>query len=57
MSGKGDTPRPFSVSQEDYGAEFDRIFGQKECSPIPQYPTDRPEGDPEIAPDWHAKGL
>ncbi len=27
--GKGDSPRPFSVSQEDFGNNFDRIFGKK----------------------------
>jgi len=27
MSGKGDKPRPFSVSQEHYASEWDRIFG------------------------------
>ena len=29
MSGKGDSPRPFSVSQDEYGASMDRIFGAK----------------------------
>ena len=29
MSGKGSTPRPFSVSQEEFGNNFDRIFGKK----------------------------
>lgn len=27
MSGKGSKPRPFSVSQEHYASEYDRIFG------------------------------
>lgn len=27
--GKGSTPRPFSVSQEQYGDNFDRIFRKK----------------------------
>ena len=27
--GKGDSPRPFSVSQEEYNANMDRIFGEK----------------------------
>jgi len=30
MSGKGSTPRPFSVSQEEFGNKFDMIFGKKE---------------------------
>ncbi len=29
MSGKGSRPRPFSVSQEEFGNNFDRIFGKK----------------------------
>jgi hypothetical protein len=27
--GKGSSPRPFSVSQEKYGNNFDAIFGKK----------------------------
>ena len=27
--GKGDSPRPFSVSREQYGANMDSIFGEK----------------------------
>jgi hypothetical protein len=30
MSGKGSAPRPFSVSQEEFANNFDRIFGNKE---------------------------
>jgi hypothetical protein len=26
MSGKGSSPRPFSVSQKDFGTNFDAIF-------------------------------
>lgn len=26
MSGKGSNPRPFSVSQDEYGKRFDAIF-------------------------------
>ena len=26
MSGKGSSPRPFSVSQEEFGTNFDAIF-------------------------------
>lgn len=29
MSGKGSSPRPFSVSQEEYHNNYDRIFGKK----------------------------
>ena len=27
--GKGSSPRPFSVSQEEYGSRFDTIFNKK----------------------------
>jgi len=30
MSGKGSSPRPFSVSQEVFADNFDAIFGKKE---------------------------
>ena len=30
MSGKGSNPRPFSVSQEEFGNNYDRIFGRKD---------------------------
>ena len=28
MTGKGSTPRPFSVAQEQYDARWDMIFGR-----------------------------
>lgn len=30
MSGKGSRPRPFSVSQDQFAENFDKIFGRKE---------------------------
>lgn len=30
--GKGSKPRPFSVSQEEFDNNFDRIFGKKKKS-------------------------
>lgn len=30
QNGKGDTPRPFSVDQETYANNWERIFGKKE---------------------------
>ncbi len=30
QNGKGDTPRPLSVTQETYKNNYDRIFGKKE---------------------------
>ena len=32
--GKGSSPRPFSVSREEFGNNFDRIFGKKKPDPI-----------------------
>ncbi len=29
-NGKGDAPRPFSVDQETYKSNYDRIFGNKD---------------------------
>jgi hypothetical protein len=29
MSGKGSSPRPFSVSHEEFANSFERIFGKK----------------------------
>lgn len=29
MSGKGSTPRPLSVSLDEYGEKHDRIFGRR----------------------------
>ena len=29
MAGKGSTPRPFSVSQDEFDKRFDTIFGNK----------------------------
>ena len=31
--GKGDSPRPFSVSQETFGNNYDAIFRKKETTP------------------------
>ena len=33
MSGKGSAPRPFSVSQEEFANNFDRIFGNRKMTP------------------------
>ncbi len=30
QNGKGDTPRPLSVTQETYKSNYERIFGKKE---------------------------
>ena len=33
MSGKGSAPRPYSVSQEEFANNFDRIFGKRKMTP------------------------
>lgn len=34
--GKGDSPRPYSVSQEEFASNWDRIFGKKKDTvPMP----------------------
>jgi hypothetical protein len=35
--GKGSSPRPFSVSQEEFGDKFDAIFGKKKAKPCGCY--------------------
>lgn len=37
---KGSSPRPFSVSQEEFGNSFDRIFRKKDMTPRVQENTD-----------------
>lgn len=35
-AGKGDTPRPFSVSQQEYETRWDAIFGRDiACNTLP----------------------
>jgi hypothetical protein len=36
MSGKGSAPRPFSVTQEQFIENFDRIFGPKKSTDTPE---------------------
>jgi hypothetical protein len=36
MSGKGSTPRPYSVSHDDFADSWERIFGKKEGQAIEQ---------------------
>jgi len=42
---KGSTPRPFSVSQEEFGNNMDLIFGKKESKPQ-WVPPPLPSEDP-----------
>ena len=41
--GKGSSPRPFSVSQEKYGSNFDAIFGKKVKPEVKQKKEDTNE--------------
>lgn len=43
MSGKGSSPRPFSVSDEEYANRWDAIFGRDQKTP---------EVTPEEPPKW-----
>lgn len=37
MSGKGSAPRPFSVDQQTYAANWDAVFGKKKASTAEQF--------------------
>ena len=37
MSGKGSRPRPFSVSQDQFGSNWDAIFGKKTEAPAKEH--------------------
>ena len=49
--GKGSTPRPLSVSNEEYATRWDAIFGrdlkenQKVLNEVPEYNQDEEGGD------------
>ena len=43
--GKGDTPRPFSVSQETFASNWDAIFGKKKQA-------EKIEDEVDIDPDY-----
>ena len=49
MSGKGDTPRPMSVSQQEYASNYDRIFKSKVTDD--KAPTDSDTNDAPTADD------
>jgi hypothetical protein len=46
MSGKGSSPRPFSVSQEEFANNFDRIFSKKKQDSVESVVTE--DGDIDI---------
>ena len=37
MAGKGSRPRPFTVSQEEFGNRFEAIFGKKKKTDAEQF--------------------
>ena len=48
---KGSSPRPFTVSQEEYGNRMDAIFGKK--PPKPQYvPPPLPVEEKKSTVEW-----
>jgi hypothetical protein len=51
QNGKGDAPRPFSVPQETYKSNYERIFGKKEdtCE-YSGLPSTQSYDDPTEAP-------
>jgi hypothetical protein len=51
QNGKGDTPRPLSVTQETYKSNYDRIFGKKDdtCE-YSGLPSTQSYDDPTEAP-------
>jgi hypothetical protein len=52
---KGSARRPLGdAGPDEVAAEFDRIFGQREATPIPLYEQDNDA--PTESPDWRAKG-
>lgn len=56
---KGSNPRPIP-DRSRYEANWDAMDWSarlKDCTPVPQYPTEGTEVDPNHSPDWHSKGL
>ena len=45
MSGKVDTPRPYSVDSQTFSSNWERTFGQSNHEPaqVPVMPCDEPE--------------
>ena len=48
---KGSSPRPFSISQEEYGNRMDAIFGKKP-SKEPYVPPPLPEIEKKSTVEW-----
>jgi hypothetical protein len=40
MSGKGSSPRPFEVSQDEYSRRWEQIFGHKKAKSTAEQPAD-----------------
>ena len=56
--GKGSSPRPYSVTQEEFGNRYDAIFGNKkkpqsnEQTGQPRADTDAANTEKESKPEW-----
>ena len=48
---KGSSPRPFSVSQEEFGNRMDAIFGKKPAKE-PYVPPPLPEVEKKSTVEW-----
>ena len=48
--GKGSKPRPFSVDQETFENNFDRIFGKKKNT-LPEYELNKSTGEVQKVDD------
>ena len=48
--GKGSTPRPFSVSNEEYASRWDAIFGRdKPKEPVPDNVVEEAPTSPQLS--------
>lgn len=57
MSGKGSAPRPFSVSQEEFAENFDRIFGSRKSSDTPEFEINDIDFEDELSDVGNGAGL
>lgn len=53
MSGKGSSPRPYSVSQDKFGQNFDAIFRRAGSEDRPQYEIVQPKHDEVLRFEAH----
>ena len=55
MSGKGSTPRPFSVGRQEFSDSWDRIFGQRTRGSI-EHRDDVPKDISSVPTDRGSEG-